>query len=72
MRDWRTCRFCHKGGNRLVKYEVRHYAHTECLVNARGEEFLLTLAPGAISNVEAFKISEATREALLSKLPERR
>lgn len=31
-----TCRFCKEYGNNLLKYEVRHYAHAKCLLDAKG------------------------------------
>jgi hypothetical protein len=31
-----TCRFCKEYGDNLLKYEVRHYAHAKCLLDAKG------------------------------------
>jgi hypothetical protein len=38
----RICRFCKKSedSSRLLKYEVRHYAHAKCGLAAQGVAFL--------------------------------
>jgi hypothetical protein len=42
-----TCRFCKQGEGgdhyRMIKYEVRHYAHADCGLKAKGVEFLAHL-----------------------------
>ena len=54
--DLRTCRFCHQQDSGLIKYDVRHYAHTRCLRDAKGVEFLLALPTPQLARVAPLKL----------------
>lgn len=52
----RTCRFCGKDEAQrdLVKYEVRHYAHPMCLLDARGADaFVASLSAWQLGQLPA-------------------
>lgn len=68
-----TCRFCRKDLDcgPLVHYSVRSYAHTTCLVAAKGEAFLFTLPVGALATVAIFQVSEPTRNRILAMVETR-
>lgn len=70
LRQSRTCRFCGETEARLVHYGTRAYAHTACLVEAKGEDFVLGLPIGYLSNVSPMLLSEAGRKRLFAKLKE--
>lgn len=38
--NFRVCRFCKGDEGTLLKYSVRHYAHAQCGLEARGGAFL--------------------------------
>jgi hypothetical protein len=65
---FRSCRFCHKHDKGLIKYDVRHYAHTRCLVSAKGEAFILRLPIGTLGRVVAAEVSDKTRDAILARM----
>lgn len=48
---WRTCRFCGQSAHagRLVKYEVRHYAHADCYLDRKPLSSLQPWQVGQIS-----------------------
>lgn len=70
--DIRACRFCraHRAG--LIKYGVRQYAHTKCLIAAKGEEFVERLPLAQLGRLEAFALSDRVREAIMVKLEKAR
>lgn len=49
-----TCRFCHEEmrGARAIKYGARHYAHSECLLEAKGADFIAALPSAQILRFE--------------------
>jgi hypothetical protein len=67
-----ACRFCRDAGftaeaakGHLIKYSVRHYAHTKCLIDAKGEEFILQLPPGVLGTASVFFFSRPAQKRLL-------
>ena len=66
-----TCRFCGKGngedehGLDLIKYGVRHYAHPDCLLTAKGAEAWRVLHDWQL---EAFPYFAALRADLVESL----
>lgn len=54
--DYRTCRFCGRVGLK-IKYSVRAYACTACLVRARGIDFVCTLPPGELGELRVNELS---------------
>lgn len=57
----RSCRICHRHDTKLLKYDVRHYAHTDCYLKRHGFDGLLALPVGALSQV---RIGALTKEQL--------
>lgn len=68
----RTCRFCGESGDRLVKYEVRHYAHGGCLLDARGRTVFGSLSLNALENFPYFAAKDRGMEDALMAEVERR
>lgn len=49
-----TCRFCHAEMRieRAIKYGARHYAHSQCLLEAKGADFIAALPSAQILKME--------------------
>jgi hypothetical protein len=45
-----TCRFCKEDSGTLLKYEVRHYAHAKCLLDAKGAAAFDYFLPWQLEN----------------------
>lgn len=67
-KEFRLCRFCTGASACLVRYGTRHYAHTKCLIEAKGEAFILALPLGYLGDIEVFALSEHTRKEVLDRL----
>lgn len=66
-----TCRFCKdwkdEGHYPMVKYGVRHYAHADCALKAKGAEFFDRLSEHQLSQFPYFAAKEAGLAADLEK-----
>jgi hypothetical protein len=68
-----TCRFCGKDdredehGLKLIKYGVRHYAHPDCALKAKGAGFWTLLHDWQL---ESFPALAAARAGLFESLRE--
>lgn len=56
MSDWNTCRFCKKSEAGLLKYNVRHYAHPRCYIDAG--KSLAELRPWQLKSFPYFLLKE--------------
>lgn len=68
MKEKRSCRLCHKQDERLLKYEVRHYAHTDCYLTAYGFEALLELPVGSLMRVRVGALTAAQLDQVTAKV----
>lgn len=66
--SFRTCRFCSERGTDFVHYSVRSYAHTKCLVDAKGEDFVLALPVGVLVEVRPLTVSVSFAKRVMAKV----
>jgi hypothetical protein len=72
-----TCRFCQKASYEdhkypMVKYGVRHYAHADCALKARGAAFFARLTPWQLTTFPALAAFETDLlDALRAAIAER-
>lgn len=63
-----TCRFCkdwHEGKYGLVKYGVRHYAHADCGLKAKGSAFFDLLSDWQLNQFPYFAAKDCGLDASL-------
>lgn len=64
----RVCRFCRGSETRLLKYDVRHYAHTDCFLREKGFKRLMELPVGALANVRVGALTRQQLQAVMERL----